>query len=114
MRAENLKPELTAYLQELHLPAIRWCWEDVARQAERETIGYEHYLHTLLARESDARRKNRTGRLMRESGLPLEKTMEGMSLKRLPQKAARQLKTLLDGTFLDRKENVLVFTRLRH
>ena len=39
----------------------------------------------------------------------MEKTMENFDLKRLPQKAARQVKALLDGTFLDRKENVLAF-----
>ena len=41
--------------------------------------------------------------------LPLEKTLENFDLKRLPAKAARQVKTLLDGTFLDRRENVLAF-----
>lgn len=30
-------------------------------------------------------------------------------MKRLPVKAQRQLRTLLEGGFLDRKENVLVF-----
>ena len=46
-----------------------------------------------------------------ESGLPLEKTLQSFDLKRLPQKAARQMKALLDGAFLDRKENILVFGR---
>ena len=41
--------------------------------------------------------------------LPLEKTLENFDLKRLPAKAARQVKALLDGAFLDRKENVLAF-----
>ena len=35
--------------------------------------------------------------------------MENFDLKRLPPKAARQVKALLDGAFLDRKENVLAF-----
>jgi DNA replication protein DnaC len=35
--------------------------------------------------------------------------MENFDLKRLPSKAARQVKALLDGAFLDRKENVLAF-----
>ena len=39
----------------------------------------------------------------------MEKTLENFDLKRLPQKAARQVKSLQDGTFLDRKENVLAF-----
>ncbi len=107
--SKNWKGELTAHLQELHLPAMRWGWEDIAQRAEQETLGYGQYLHELATQECGARRKNRIERLRRESGLPLEKTLSNFNLKRLPQKAARQVKTLLDGVFLDRKENVLVF-----
>lgn len=105
----NWKPQLTAQLQELHLPAIRWCWEDAARKAEQETLGYGQYLLEVISKECQARRTNRIERLRRESGLPLEKTMPNFNLKRLPQKATRQLKALLEGSFLDRKENILVF-----
>ena len=106
---ENLNGELTAYLQDLHLPAMRMNYRDVARQAEQEAYSYEQYLHELATRECAVRRKNRTERLLRESELPPEKTLACFDMKRLPQKAARQVKTLLDGTFLDRKENVMVF-----
>jgi len=40
---------------------------------------------------------------------PLEKSLANFDLKRLPMKVARQVRTLLEGSFLDRKENVLVF-----
>src|ERR1035437_5768359 len=46
---------------------------------------------------------------LKDSALPLEKSLQNFDLKRLPAKAARQLRTLLDGSFLGRKENVLVF-----
>lgn len=105
----DTKAQLTEYLRELHLPAIRQCFEEKARQAERETLSYERYLLELAERECQGRRENRIARLLHESKLPLEKTLENFDLKRLPQKAARQVKTLLDGTFLDRKENVLAF-----
>jgi DNA replication protein DnaC len=105
----DTKAQLTEYLRELHLPAIRQCFEEKARQAERETLSYERYLLELAERECQERRENRIARLLHESKLPLEKTLENFDLKRLPQKAARQVKTLLDGTFLDRKENVLAF-----
>jgi DNA replication protein DnaC len=105
----NVKTDLTEYLRELHLPAIRRCFEEQARQAERETLSYEQYLLDLSERECQERRENRIARLLRDSRLPMEKTMENFDLKRLPQKAARQVKALLDGTFLDRKENVLAF-----
>src|SRR5437588_203285 len=105
----DVKANLTEYLRELHLPAIRQCFEEKARQAERETLSYEQYLLDLAERECQERRENRITRLLRESKLPLEKTMENFDLKRLPAKAARQVKALLDGAFLDRKENVLSF-----
>src|SRR4030043_357755 len=45
----------------------------------------------------------------RESRLPLEKTLDRFEMKRLPAKAAHQVKALLDGGFLERRENVLAF-----
>ncbi|MCC6587132.1 MAG: ATP-binding protein [Bryobacterales bacterium] len=107
--ARDVKQALNGYLGELYLPAIRECFEDKARQAERETLSYEPYLLELVERECQQRRENRIERLLRASKLPLEKTLESFDLKRLPTKAARQAKALLDGTFLDRKENVLAF-----
>jgi DNA replication protein DnaC len=107
--SRHVKTDLTEYLRELHLPAIRTCFEEKARQAERETLSYEQYLLDLAERECQERRENRITRLLRDSKLPLEKTLENFDLKRLPPKAARQVKALLDGAFLDRKENVLAF-----
>jgi DNA replication protein DnaC len=108
-KPRDVKKELQDCLRELHLPAIRRCFEEKARQAERETLSCEQYLLELVQLECLERRNNRIARLLRESKLPLEKTIENFDLKRLPSKAGRQVRTLLDGTFLDRRENVLVF-----
>ena len=108
-QAADLKARLSEHLRELHLPTIRSSYEDKARQAERETLGYEQYLFEVMELECQARRENRVARLLQASKLPLEKTLENFDLKRLPQKAARQVKTLIDGSFLDRRENVLAF-----
>ena len=83
--------------------------KQAAQQAEKETLSYEQYLLELAERECEARRRNRIAKLLRESGLPREKTMANFDLKRLPVKVGRQLKVLLDGSFLDRKENLLLF-----
>jgi len=40
----NVKVDLTDGLRELRLPAVRECFEEVARRAERETLSYERYL----------------------------------------------------------------------
>lgn len=100
---------LIGYLKELHLPTIRECFEDIARMAQQESLSYECYLLELAERECEARRQRRIERLLRESRLQLEKNLDSFDLKRLPAKVRQQVTTLLDGTFLDRKENVLAF-----
>lgn len=101
--------ELVWHLKELRLPVIRACFEETARRAEKETFSYEKYLLDLVMREQEGRRRNRIQNWLRESGLPVEKSLENFNLKRLPLKVSRQVRTLLEGTFLDRKENLLVF-----
>ena len=108
-KPRDLKKELSEDLRELHLPAVLRSFEEKARQAERETLGYEQYLLDLVERECQERREHRITRLLQASKLPLEKTLDNFDLKRLPQKAARQVKALLDGSFLERRENVLAF-----
>jgi DNA replication protein DnaC len=109
MSEANIKAELTQSLKSLHLPTIRQCFEEVARQAERETLSYERYLHELVERECEERQENRMTKLLRESQLPLEKSLGAFDTRRLPARAARQMRGLLDGSFLKRTENVLVF-----
>jgi DNA replication protein DnaC len=105
----EVRPALSGHLTELRLPTVRQCYEETARLAERETLSYEQYLLEVITRECEQRRKTRVQRLLKESALPLEKSLANFNLKRLPTKAQRQVRTLLDGGFLDRKENVLVF-----
>ncbi|MCI0463855.1 MAG: IS21-like element helper ATPase IstB [Gemmataceae bacterium] len=106
---QDVSQRLTACLQELHLPAVRAQYEAVARQASAETWTYPEYLGELLERECQQRRQRRIERLLKESRLPLEKSWAALDLKRLPPKAAPQLRGLLSGDFVDRRENILVF-----
>jgi DNA replication protein DnaC len=88
---------------------VRESFEALARQAEVESLSYEQYLLDLAERECQSRRENRIARLIRQSCLPLEKDLASFDLKRLPAKASRSFRALLDGAFLDRRENLLVF-----
>ena len=108
-RTVDVTAELTQNLKYLHLPTVRQCYEEAARQAERESLSYERYLHELVQRECEERRENRIEKMLRESQLPLEKSLDIFDAKRLPPKAVRQMRSLLDGSFLERTENVLVF-----
>ena len=103
------KAELTQFLKELHLPAVRECYEEHAEIARAESLSYEQYLNGLMEYECQVRREKRIVRFQRESRLPLEKTLSGFDRKRLPKRIDAQLSTLLDGSFLDRTENILAF-----
>jgi DNA replication protein DnaC len=109
MNPQRLKELLLASLKELHLPAFRAGYEELARQAQQESLSYEQYLLELVQRECQERRNKRVDRLLRQSRLPLEKTWQALDLKRLPAKVVQQARTLLEASFVDRQENVLVF-----
>jgi hypothetical protein len=47
-RSDDDKAALINLLKELHLPTIRSCFEELARQAEQETLSYERYLLALV------------------------------------------------------------------
>ncbi|MFH1314731.1 MAG: IS21-like element helper ATPase IstB [Candidatus Eisenbacteria bacterium] len=100
---------LVESLKELHLPTIRACYEEEADRARREALSYEEYLLEIMDRERDERRHRRIARRLRQSRLPLEKSMASFERSRLPRKVDAQVSTLLDGSFLDRAENVLAF-----
>lgn len=105
----HLNSALNAQLKELHLPVVRGCYADVAAEAARENLGYEHFLHELMERECEVRLQNRVDRRLRESKLPLSKAIGNFDQGRLPLKVRQQVKVLLDGSFLERRENVLAF-----
>jgi DNA replication protein DnaC len=105
----DVKKDLESLLRELHLPTVRDSYEDLARQAEQEGQSYEQFLLELVEMESQARRGRRLERMLRQSKLPPEKTLASFDLKRIPVKVRQQVKTLVGGSFLDRKENVLAF-----
>jgi DNA replication protein DnaC len=65
----------------------------------------------LLSDNRNPRRESETARLLQQSRLPTAKTWANFDWKRLPLQVTRQLESLRDGSFLDRRENVLVFGR---
>ena len=107
--SKELSAQLTTRLKELYLPAIRECYHEQAETARLESYSYEKYLLELAERECENRRQNRITRFLRESKLLMEKTLTSFDRKRLPHKIDAQLTVLLDGSFLDRKENILAF-----
>jgi DNA replication protein DnaC len=101
--------DLERGLRELCLSAMRSCYEDLARTAVQEAWSHERFLLELVRQECEVRQHNRIERLLKDSRLPLDKNLPAFELPRLPVKLRQQVAALLDGAFLDRRENVLAF-----
>jgi len=96
----NDKKTLESCLKQLRLSGIRNYYQELTQVAEKETMPYKEYLLELFVRECEVRYNNRIARFLRESKLPLEKNFDNFNLKR---------QALMDGSFVERKENVLAF-----
>lgn len=100
---------LLEQLRELRLPAFRDHFQARAERAAKETWSYPQYLESLTELECEARTQGRIRRLASASRLPLGKTWDSFQWSRIPKPAQHQFQALRDGSFLSRKENVLVF-----
>jgi DNA replication protein DnaC len=100
---------LTEQLRELRMPTIREAFQETATRAAVENLSHVDYLSELTNLECEVRREGRIKRLMTRSKLPLGKSWESFDFDRLPLQVKRQLETLRDGSFLSRRENVLLF-----
>ena len=109
LSAAELERSLQAGLKELRMPAIRACFREKADTARREAMSFERFLLELVEQEQQERHSNRIQRWLRASRLPLEKTLDTFDRGRLPLRIDHHLRVLLEGGFLDRKENVLAF-----
>lgn len=103
------REEMAGCLKELCLFRAQQQYTDMAELARTEGLSYEEYLLSVLKEECARRRERRIEKHLKESRLPLEKTLESFDLKRLPLEISRQIKVLREGEFIDRCENLLVF-----
>ncbi len=105
----NNQKALTKCLKSLHLPSVRDSFLEEAEHARRESLSYEEYLLNLMEHELEDRAHRKVIRYLRESKLPLEKTLEVFDRGRLSAVENQKVEALLDGKFLGRCENVLAF-----
>lgn len=106
----NSKTEtLSMLLRTLRLPTFASMHQEATAKAEREGWTFERFLQYLAEQEVVERETRRRERLLKQSDLPREKTLDLLNLERLPVKVKRQLPSLCEGTFVERGENVLCF-----
>jgi DNA replication protein DnaC len=103
----NRHTELHALLARLNLAGMAEIFADLALKAAKEGLTHEGYLHHLATYEEEQRLHRRTERLLRQSGLPREKTFRTLDLGRLPAALQLQVERLKRGTFLETAVNVI-------
>jgi DNA replication protein DnaC len=105
--ALNRHQDLKAILDRLKLAGMAKHFSDLALRAAKEGLSHEAYLHELARQEEAVRQERRTERLLRASGLPLEKTFRTFDLKWLSPTLQLQIERLKPGAFLEHAVNVI-------
>ena len=103
----NRHTELRSLLEHLNLGAMAQAFADVALKAAKEGLSHEGYLFELATLEEEQRTQRRTARLLRQSGLPQEKTFRTFDLQRLSPALQLQIERLKSGAFLEQATNVI-------
>lgn len=106
---KNIDAEIKSCLKSLHMPTVKEIYKETAEYAATEKITHEEYLLILLEKEKEVRYNNRIGRLLKQSDLDIDKTIDNFNLKRLSPKLNMQVQAIRQGHFLKNKENILVF-----
>src|SRR6266568_4818555 len=103
----NRSIELQTLLTQLNLGVMADVFADVALRAAKEGLSHEAYLYELVRLETEQRTQRRTARLVRASGLPVEKTFRTLALTRLSPALQLQLERLKSASFLETATNIL-------
>jgi DNA replication protein DnaC len=105
----NISEQLIQGIKKLKLCVIREECLNYAEKARKEEWTYEEYLLELVQRELETRDDKRTNKWLKESNLPMAKSLTNFDFTRLPKSIQHQFNALRDGKFLARKENILFF-----
>src|SRR2546421_10803560 len=106
-KTTNRSTELHALLTQLNLGAMADVFAEVALRATKEGLSHEAYLYELARLETEQRMQRRTARLIRASGLPVEKTFRTLCLSRLSPSLQLQLERLKSASFLETATNII-------
>jgi DNA replication protein DnaC len=101
----NRHDNLRGLLEQLHLEGMAATFADQALKAAKEGLSHEAYLYALVEQEVTLRGQRRVERLLRQSGLPREKTFRTLDLERFPPALRLQIERLKSGTFLEQAVN---------
>ncbi len=103
----EVQPELRTMLRTLHLSGMADNYGDLALKAAAAHLTYETYLAEVVQCECVLREQRRIARLLRQSGLPADKTFRTLQLDRFPLVIQQQVEHLRGGTFTADAVNIV-------
>src|SRR6266852_1926486 len=103
----EVQSELRAMLRALHLSGMADNFADLATKAATAHLTYESYLSEVVRCECVLREQRRIARLLRQSGLPADKTFRTLQLDRFPLGVQQQVEHLRGGTFTADAVNIV-------
>lgn len=96
-------------LRSFRLTSMLAALDEITERARGESWDYPEYLRRLCEVEWEARHGRKLERLLKGAKLPEGKTLATLDETKLSQKLRRTLKQLIDGGFVERRENVIAF-----
>jgi DNA replication protein DnaC len=99
--------EIKSHLKALKLPTVLREYARTADDAAKEGLGYEAYLHRLLAAEMGDREARSFQRLLKLARLPAKKTLAEFEFKALADLEPVTVHRLAECEFVTKAENVL-------
>jgi len=106
----TVPPTLPMLLQSLRLPHMKRQWQELESLAIHEGWSHGQFLLALCEGEQDGRSASRVDRYLKDSGLPLSKSLSNFDFSCCPtidEGLVRRFAS--DGAWLDRGENLLLF-----
>jgi DNA replication protein DnaC len=100
---------LDSMLKGLSLLTIKEVYGPMAEQAEKLRLTYTGYLYELVQSETEQRHQKNVLHLLRLAKLPRNKLLLDFDISRIPGLHPGLVKTLSEGAFIDRCENLLFF-----
>ena len=102
-----LEALVEAHARELHLPAIRSRFRQLAQEATREQQTPLAYLAALLQAEVQERAERREKRRLLDARFPLVKRLEDFRFEDNPNVPQATLAALAEGTWIDDRESII-------
>ena len=100
---------LDSMLKGLSLLTVKEIYSETAEKSEKLKLTYIDYLYELIQSETDHRQQKHVLHLLKLAKLPRNKLLLDFDISRIPDLHPGKVKTISEGAFIDRYENILIF-----